>query len=156
MAGINSPARKKLSTTDNQDLSPRQERAVVALLESRSVAEAARITDVPVSTLRYWRKRHEPFNRRLRELREEALGHATLRLQRRASVAVEKLFDMIDSDKKVDGGRASLIRTALSFAHRAAAYDELHERIQSLEETFRGAARGALEPGDGEPGGTVQ
>ncbi len=121
---------------------------MLALLESRSVAEAARLAEVPVSTLRYWRRKHEPFQRRLGELRREALSHATLRLQRRASVAVEKLFDLIESDEKVEGGRAALIRTALYFAHRAAAHDELHDRIEQLEQAARRAAPGAFSSDD--------
>ncbi len=156
MPGISASTRKNLSKPINDELTPRQQRAVLALLESRSVAEAARRADVPVSTLRYWRRSHEPFQRRLRELRQEALGHATLRLQRRASVAVEKLFDMIESDQKIEGGRAALIRTALHFAHRAAAYDELHDRIELLEQAARRASPGAFQADDDQPAKDVE
>jgi hypothetical protein len=73
-------------------LTPVQERALIALLEARSVAAAARQAGVPERTLRRWLRDDKDFQNELRHLRQEALAHAASRLQQRASVATDALF----------------------------------------------------------------
>jgi hypothetical protein len=110
-----------------------QERAIAALLDSRTIVAAAQKAEIGESTLRRWLREDELFQTKLRQLREEALGHVSLRLQQRASDAVEALFDNIASANRIEPGRAALLRTALDFAFRAGSYNDLADRIQALE-----------------------
>ena len=68
-------------------LSPRQERALQALLTHSSLKEAAAAAGVSDATLWRYMKDAE-FTRRLRGARREAVGHAAARLQRFSGDAV--------------------------------------------------------------------
>ena len=110
-----------------------KQRALAALLESRTIVAAAKQARIGESTLRRWLREDESFQRDLRHQREAALGHVALRLQQRASEAVEALFDQIASTNRVEPGRAAMLRTALDFAFRAGSYNDLADRIAELE-----------------------
>ena len=116
------------------DLTPSQERAVAALLETRSIAAAARKADVGERSIRRWLRENEDFQTKLRQVREEALSHASLRLQQGATRAVETMLELIQSKERIEVGRASLVRAAIDLAFRSGAYSDLAERIATLEE----------------------
>ncbi len=147
MDGKNSPELLKSAQTCSElaALTPSQQRAITALLESRSVAAAARQANVGQSTLRRWLREDENFQTVLRHLREEALGHASLRLQQSASIAVDTLYNLLASKNPIEPGRASLVRAALDFAFRSGAYCDLADRIAALE---NGAAPGENDEAD--------
>jgi len=126
-------ARKPLKTAHSSRKSDRQKRAITALLDSSSLVVAASRAEIGESTLRSWLHEDEEFQAKLRQLREEALGQASLRLQQSASLAVERLFDLLASKDRIEPGRASLVRTAIDFAFRSGAYSDLAERIAALE-----------------------
>ena len=126
-------ARKPLKTAHSSRKSDRQKRAITALLDSSSLVAAASRAEIGESTLRRWLHEDEQFQTKLRQLREEALGQASLRLQQSASLAVERLFDLLASKDRIEPGRASLVRTAIDFAFRSGAYSDLAERIAALE-----------------------
>ncbi len=106
----------------------------MALLEARSVAAAARKARVGDSTLRRWLREDEGFQTKLRQLREEALSHASLRLQHGASRAVEAMLNLIESKDRIEVGRASLVRAAIDLAFRSGAYSDLADRVAVLED----------------------
>ena len=110
-----------------------QERAITALLQCGSVAAAARQAKVGQSTLRRWLREDEGFQAALRCLREQALAHASMRLQESASLAVDALYRLLASKERIEPGRASLIRTAIDFAFRSGAHSDLAERIAAIE-----------------------
>ena len=116
------------------DLTPSQERAIAALLVTRSIAAAARKADVGERSIRRWLRENEGFRTKLREVREEALSHASLRLQQGATRAVETMLELIQSKNRIEVGRASLVRAAIDLAFRSGAYSDLAERVTSLEE----------------------
>jgi len=70
-------------------LTTRQDRAIAALLESPSIAAAARKAEVGESTLRQWLREDEDFQAMLRLTRHETLSHVTTRLQQEAEKAVD-------------------------------------------------------------------
>ena len=114
-------------------LKPSQERALVALVECRSIAAAARQAQVGDRTLRRWLHEDARFQARLRQLNQESLAHARLRLNRGASDVVEMMFDLIKSPDRVESARVTLVRTALDFAFRSGAYSDLTGRVVALE-----------------------
>ena len=121
------------SNDRNDGLTPSQERAVKALLASRSIAAAARQADVGESSLRRWLREDDDFQDKLRRLREQSLSHAALQLQEGVSKAVGILYDLIERDKRIEPGRASLIRTAVDFGFRSSVYSDVIERMKTLE-----------------------
>ena len=115
-------------------VTPSQQRALVALLEARSIVAAARQARVGESSIRRWLRENEVFQTQLRQLREEALSHASLRLQHGASRAVEAMLNLFESKDRIEVGRASLVRAAIDLAFRSGAYSDLAERVATLEE----------------------
>ena len=114
-------------------LKPSQERALVALVECRSIAAAARQAQVGDRTLRRWLHEDARFQTRLRQLSQQSLTLARLRLNSGASDAVEMMFDLIKSPDRIESARVTLVRTALDFAFRSGAYSDLTGRIAALE-----------------------
>ena len=121
------------SNDRNDGLTPSQERAIQALLASRSIAAAARQAKVGESSLRRWLREDDNFQDKLRRLREQSLSHAALQLQEGVSKAVGILYDLIGRDKRIEPGRASLIRTAVDFGFRSSVYNDVIERMKTLE-----------------------
>ena len=121
------------SNDRNDGLTPSQERAIQALLTSRSIAAAARQAKVGESSLRRWLREDDNFQDKLRRLREQSLSHAALQLQEGVSKAVGILYDLMEREKRVEPGRASLIRTALDYGFRSSIYSDVIERVKTLE-----------------------
>ena len=104
-----------------------------ALLTCPTIKAAARQCGVHERTIRRWLHDDEHFQKTLRQLRNEALGQASTHLQQGAIRAVGAMYELIDSDRLIETGRATLIRTALDFAFRSGAYGDLADRIAGLE-----------------------
>ena len=121
------------TSDDDTGLTPRQVQALAALLNSPSIVAAAARVGIHEGTIRRWIRDDPSFRLKLRELRTEALTGASNRLQVDAYGAVEVLHTLIRSDKKIETGRAALIRTALDYAFKAGGYVDLVERIDALE-----------------------
>ncbi len=134
------------SNVRRNGLTPGQERAIQALLTARSIAAAARQADVGQSTLRRWLREDDNFQEKLRQFREEALSHAALMLQQGVATAVWIMYELIESDRPIEPGRVTLIRTAIEFAFRAAVYRDIMDRVKTLEKAQRQPAAGNPRP----------
>ena len=141
LTGSTVPTPINQSNDRNDGLTPSQERAIQALLESRSIAAAARQAEVGENSLRRWLREDDNFQNKLRRLREGALSHAALKLQKGVPVAVGILYDLIERDKRIEPGRASLIRAAVDFGYRSSVYSDVIERLKTVEKNQSGAAK---------------
>ena len=121
------------SNDRNDGLTPSQERAIETLLASRSIAATARRAEVGESSLRRWLRQDDNFQNKLRRIHKEALSHAALQLQQGVSNAVGTLYDLIQRDKRIEAGRASLIRAAVDFGSCSSVYNDVIERMKALE-----------------------
>ena len=132
------PAKSGLPESENafyhQGLTPPQERAVIALLESPSISAAARQADVGERSLRRWLSENDNFKQSLRRAREQSLAHATARLQGASVAAVNHLSKALENDKHIEPGRATLIRAAIEFAFKTSAHMDFVERLEALEQ----------------------
>src|SRR5687768_4248866 len=91
-------------------LSPRQGRALEALLDRPTMKEAAAAAGVSETTL--WRYMKMPaFSGRLREARRLAYDHTVSRLQRDSGDAVTVLRGLMMSEDAPAGARVSAART---------------------------------------------
>ncbi len=131
---LKSAQKRSKNVSPRDGVTPSQQRALVALVGARSIAAAARTAGVGESSIRRWLREDERFRTKLRQLREEALSHASLRLQQGASRAVETMLELIQSKDRIEVGRASLVRAAIDLAFRSGAYSDLVERVAALEE----------------------
>jgi AraC-like DNA-binding protein len=119
-------------TEIKENLSRRQERALLALLENGGaslnlVAQKAKISESSLS--RYLKD--ELFLSKWRELRAQSVEQAVARMQQLTSAAVETLKRNLDS-----GNRPSEVRTAISILRDSVAAIEsfdLSQRIARLE-----------------------
>ena len=138
-------------------LSPRQERALLAVISHPNLKEAALAAGVSEPTL--WRYMKDPeFSRRLREVRREAIGHAAVRLQGASSEAVTVLQELMIKGDAPPAARISAARAVIDYSFRVVEADELRARVRELEEFIlrkqeedaldRG--RRAVEGGEGE------
>ena len=122
-------------------LTTRQDRALKALLDSPSIVAAARKAEVGESTLRLWLREDENFQAKLRQIREETLSHTTTRLQQEAERALDSVSSLLASKRRIEAGRASLIRTVIDFAYRSNAHSDLAGVVRSLESDRKNRAQ---------------
>ncbi len=139
--GSTVPTAINSSNDRNDGLTPSQERAIEALLAERSIAAAARQAEVGESSLRRWLREDDNFQNKLRRIREGALSHAALQLQQGVSKAVGILHDLIERDRRIEPGRASLIRAAVDFGYRSSVYSDVIERLKTVEKNQSGVAK---------------
>ena len=140
------PAAREDADPKANELKPNQQRALLALLEAPSVAAAARQSGIAERTIHRWLHEDPDFQDELREKRRQRIEHASTRLQSTASQAVQSLIELLASKDHIEPGRAALVRTALDFAFRAAAYSDLADRLEALEQAANDAPAKEPEP----------
>ncbi len=110
----------------------RQEEAVLALLETPTIAAAAHKIGVNESTLRRWRAEPE-FQQALDETRREAYSEALHRMRASADKAVDALLKVLEDDDSKPSEQISAARVVLSHAHRAEDALNVRQRLAALE-----------------------
>jgi hypothetical protein len=114
-------------------LTPKQHKAIHALLTTRTIEEAADEAECHPASIRRWLK-EEDFSRAYKQARKDALDAAIAALQGSATRAAHTLEDELDSDSS--GIR---VRAAISILDRAIKGQELFdviERLEALEEVL--------------------
>lgn len=111
-------------------LTPKQHRAVVALLEEKSAPAAALKAGCHPRTLTGW-MRDPTFQAALAEARREALRGTLARLQVAAGEALEVLRDVL-KDPNVFA-RLQAAQTILGQAMKVAQAEELERRLEAVE-----------------------
>jgi AcrR family transcriptional regulator len=122
--------------TDTDVLSPKQERALRALISCPSTKEAAREAGISETTL--WRyTRDEAFSRRLKETLRVAVSHAGIRLQSESGEAVAVMSELMRQKDAPASIRLSAARSIIDYTIRVGEMDELRRRVDELEEFIR-------------------
>ncbi len=127
-----------MTAVDGQErkLSSKQERAIVALLSTRTVAEAAAEADVSARTLERWLSRNQDFISAYRATRTRVVEAAIGRLQDAVGEAVECLRrNMREAGSSTQVRAASIV---LDHATRAIELYDLAERLDELEGNANG------------------
>ncbi len=120
---------------EGDGLTPRQRRAVLALLEAPSAEAAATAVGVASSTL--WRWRQTPaFQRALQDARRAAFGKALDRLAATAVDAAETLARNLACG--TPAVEVSAARALLEQIRAAIELDDLAQRVERLEEALNG------------------
>jgi hypothetical protein len=113
-------------------LTPKQERAIIALLLHPTISEAAQA--VGVSEVMLWRWLQVPaFQAQYRHARRQMGNQAIAQVQHVAGKAVTTLEAVMDSKTASPASRVSAARAVLELALKAVELEELDERLSALE-----------------------
>jgi superfamily I DNA and/or RNA helicase len=114
-------------------LTPVQQGVITALLESRTMVDAADKAGIGRTTLYRWLRVDKNFRDEFRGVRRETMRHTTARLQEISKSAVEALLKIIVDPKTPSAARVSAIRTALDYAYRAVELEDIEGRLVDVE-----------------------
>lgn len=116
------------------ELTDKQERAIIALLNQPTITAAADAADIGLRTLHTWLT--EPaFSDAYRTARREATQQAIARLQQVSSEAVGVLSDIMNDTSAPKTVRVSAATKVLELAISSTDIDELLARVTALEDT---------------------
>jgi len=120
-----------MATVDG--LTPKQHKALAALLSEPTVTAAAAKVGIGERTLHTWL--HEPaFDAAYTALRHDAVGLAVGRLQHATGLAVDALVEVLDIRTPARAAvRVSAAKVIIEYAIRFRELDELESRIAALE-----------------------
>ena len=119
---------------NNTTLTQPQLKAIVALLETRTVEEAARRAGVAVRTLYRWLAEDEEFNARLRYTEDYLIGATVRRLLRLNEKAVRVIEDILDDKKVSDSVRLRAATVALEMTLKLRELRNVEERLAEIEQ----------------------
>ena len=115
-----------------QGLPQKQTKAIVSLLNCRTVQEAASQVGVNESTIWRW-MREQAFQEALQEAKHRMVAQAFIKLQQAAGEAVETLRTIITDKAAPASSRVGAAKTVLEFAVRVAKIEEIENRLDALE-----------------------
>jgi hypothetical protein len=118
------------------DLTPPQQAFLLALLECRTVTEAAAHSGTPPRTAWRWLKTPE-FQAALRDHRRRAFAGASVRLAAGHEGAVDFLTALVANDEAPFAARIQAARTLMTAAHRTLALDDLASDLATMESHLR-------------------
>ena len=114
------------------NLSPKQERAIIALLNEHTVSKAAAAAKVHEKTVYRWLQEPE-FASSYRRARREAFGQAIALTQRYAPLAVNTLAGVMMDRKAGYSAKVTAATAMLRFGREGIELDDLAARIDTLE-----------------------
>jgi hypothetical protein len=125
----------------SEKLTPKQERALVALLDYGEIKEASRVADVSDVTL--WRWLQLPaFQTRYRAARRQLVETAIAQLQSDCTIAVRVLREVAEDREAPASSRVSAAKTIIEQSVGAIQLIDLQERIERLESLLEAQAKG--------------
>ncbi len=120
-------------------MTPKQERAIAALLGHPSIEAAAEALGINPATVHRWLQ--EPaFEAAYRAARRAAVGQAIARLQHISGKAVDALLEVIDTEYTPAPAavRVSAAKAILEFSLKSLELEDLAARIEALEQQAGG------------------
>ena len=113
-------------------LGGKKEAAILALLTTRSIDEAARTADVPPRTLYRWLKEPE-FSEEYRRAKRTAFGQAVARLQQGTGAAAAVMLKLMVDPAVPASTRLRAADYVFTHAKSAIDLEEIEARITALE-----------------------
>jgi hypothetical protein len=116
----------------HEKVGPKQQAAILALLTSRSVEEAATTANVPPRTLHRWLK--EPaFDAAYREAKRAAFSQAIARLHQMSGAAALTLGKVMADPQTPPSTKVRAADSILNHTAKAIELEDLEARIAALE-----------------------
>ena len=116
------------------DITIKQRKAIVALLEAPTIREAARLAGLPESSLYRWTAHNEAFQREWRAQVRLASHAARSRLRVLTAQAVDTLREVMTDTAAPHAARVAAARSILELAFKAEDTDDIIARLRALEE----------------------
>lgn len=111
----------------------REERVIALMLAGRTLNQVC--AEAPISRSALWRlRKSEEFQRRFREVRQEAFDSAVNALHDGAVVFVQTLKKVCEDPKSRDSARATAARSGLDCLFRASELFDIESRLRKLEQ----------------------
>ncbi len=121
----------------DRNLTTKQERALIALLNSGSVVSAAEACKINKATLFRWLQERE-FKLRYRAARSQLVETAIAQLQSHMSVAVRVLTEVAEGNETPASSRVAAARIIIEQSINAVTLVDLQERVEALERIVKG------------------
>jgi hypothetical protein len=115
------------------DLSPKQSKAIAALLEEPTMKKAAAAA-AGVNEATLWRWLQTPaFRKAYAEARRKVVQQGMARIQRYTSEAASVLYEIMNDIHKPPYTRVAAANSIIDNAGKATELDDYHERIAEIE-----------------------
>jgi hypothetical protein len=124
----------------SEKLGRKKEDAIVALLSSRSVEDAAKACDTPPRTLYRW-MREFAFDAAYRTARRKAYGQSIARLQQASVAAATTLLKVMIDAATPPSTRVRAAESILNHAAKAIEIEDIEARLSALEAAAPEASR---------------
>lgn len=121
---------------ETPNLTPKQEKAIMALLAEPTIKQAAETAGIGETTLHRWLN-EEDFSKAYKTARKNALGQTISRLQQVTTEAVDTLKDIMANKESPASSRVTAARTVLEMAFKAFEVDDLTEQLEELEQYIK-------------------
>ena len=121
---------------DSRIFTEQQQRAIEALADAPTVAEAARRAEVSRASIYNWLK-DRAFADRVRAERHEALRHGVGLLHYTVQKAALALLEVLDDPDATPAARVSAARTVFAHAYTGYEMDHVDQKIAQIEEARR-------------------
>lgn len=115
------------------NLTPRQEKFLLALLSEPTVNQACRTAGISPKTGRNY-LRNEVFSEAYKKMRREIMKQTTARLQFLALKATQELEKILDNPKASPYAKINAAQLVLDKAYKGLELEDLEERIERLEQ----------------------
>jgi transposase-like protein len=119
-------------------LGRKQEAAILALLSSRNVEDAARTAGVNVRTLYRWMKEPE-FDAAYREAKRASFSQSIARLHQMSSLAASTLGKVMVDANTPPATRVRAADSILNHTAKAIELEDLEARVKELEKSVEAA-----------------
>ena len=124
-----------------EKLTPKQERALVALLDCGEIKGAAKVAGVGEVTL--WRWLQLPaFQSRYRAARRQLVETAIAQLQSDCTIAVRVLREVAEDKEAPASSRVAAAKTIIEQSISAIELTDLQERLERLEQVLESQGKG--------------
>jgi hypothetical protein len=124
---------------NDRGLTPRQEQAILALINDATVAKASASTGIPERTICNWLA-NPRFNRIVRDTRRQSFTQAVGLANYYASMAVQTLAKVMVDAQAPHHSRVTAATNLLRFGREAVEVDDLSGRIEALEQAQQQAS----------------
>jgi predicted protein tyrosine phosphatase len=114
------------------EMTPKQTRAVLALLEHPTLKDVAKAAGVGEATLHRWMK-DDAFKAEYMKARREAVRQSIAHLQSASGEAVTCLRGVMNSSSASDAAKVSAARAVLELSIKSTEVEDLAERLAALE-----------------------
>ncbi|MDP4086803.1 MAG: hypothetical protein Q8934_19745 [Bacillota bacterium] len=123
-------------------LTPKQEKAIAALISEPTILLAAEKTGASEATIHRW-LRDESFNKAYKESRRALISQTISSLQQTTNQAVNTLREVMGNGDAPASSRVQAARTILEMAFKAYEMEDLAARVEELETYISEVKNGA-------------